>query len=177
MGNVVGKQPRRVHEGRVKAVCFVGWSGSGKTTLVERLVPVLRARGYAVGYLKSHGRQFQMDREGKDTDRIYRAGAERVAIASPTEAALRWRISRERDVSELVQFCFAGCDIVLLEGFKNCDLPKIEVVGAESVGAEPVGAEPVIALVSNQEDARDLPRFERDDIAGLARFVEEALLD
>ena len=172
MGNVVGKQPRHVHEGRVKAVCFVGWSGSGKTTIVERLVPVLRARGYAVGYLKSHGRQFQMDREGKDTDRIYRAGAERVAIASPTEAALRWRISDERDARELVRSCFQECDIVLLEGFKSSDLPKIEVVGAK-----PVGVEGVIALVSNQEDARDLPRFGRDDIAGLARFVEEALLD
>lgn len=161
----------------MKAVCFVGWSGSGKTTLVERLVPELRARGHAVGYLKSHGRAFQMDREGKDTDRIYRAGAERVVIASPTEAALRWRISGERDARELVQSCFQGCDIVLLEGFKSSDLPKIEVVGSEPVHAEAIGAERVIALVSNREDARDLPRFERDDIAGLARFVEEALLD
>ena len=155
----------------MKAICFVGWSGSGKTTLLERLVPVLRDRGQSVGYFKSHKRDFSMDYEGKDTDRVYRAGADRVAIASPTEAALRWRLD-DRDPERLAQRYFAECDLVLLEGFKSCGLPKIEVVKGE-----PLGVEGVIALVSDEDDGRDLPRFSRDDLDGIVRFVDQALLD
>ena len=76
----------------MKAVCFVGWSGVGKTTLIAHLVPLLELEGFSVGYLKtSHHGRFEMDREGKDTARLFSAGAQRVGIVSATEGAVRFR--------------------------------------------------------------------------------------
>ena len=164
MGVVVGAKQGHI---RQRSFCVVGWSGSGKTTLIERLIPLLPGR---VGYLKGHNGAFDMDREGKDTDRAYRAGADRVAIASPTEGALRFRLEA-RDPIQLLEEHFADCDLVVLEGFKSSPLPKLEVIAEKSVNAHMA-----IAIVSDAPDPRDLPRFARDDVQAIARFVETTLL-
>lgn len=154
----------------VAAVAFVGWSGSGKTTLVERLLPRLAAEPLRVGYLKSAHKGFAMDREGKDTDRLFRSGAVRVGVVSPTEGALRFRL-RRRDPRALLAEHFAGCDLVLVEGFKESDLPKIEVVAGEPALAR--GDPTLLAVVADAPDPRPVPRFRRDDTEGIARFVAE----
>lgn len=157
----------------MRAVSFVGWSGSGKTTLIERLVPLLRARGLSVGYLKADAHGFDMDREGKDTHRIFSTGAERVAIAGPGEGALRFRLDR-RDPLALLREHFPGCDFVLVEGFKSSPaLPKIEVRRREP--DRPPALEPgdptLRAVVADFEDGRPVPRFAPGDIEAIADFV------
>jgi molybdopterin-guanine dinucleotide biosynthesis protein B len=151
----------------------VGWSGSGKTRLLERLVPALRRRGHRVGYLKSDVHGFDMDREGKDTYRIFATGAERVAIASPVEGALRFRLER-KDARALLAEHFHGCDLVLVEGFRDSDLPKVEVASGEAVveGDDPT----LVAVVSEAGDPRPVPRFLPSDVEGLAGFVETTLI-
>jgi len=157
----------------VKAVAFVGPSGCGKTTLIEALLPHLQERGLAVGYLKSDAHAFDMDRPGKDTDRVFRGGAARVAIASPEEAALRLRLVR-RDPLRLVDELFRGCDLVLVEGFKSSPLPKVEVRRVAGAPALlPAGDPTLRAVVSPFPDPRPLPRFHPDDAAAIARFLLE----
>ena len=73
---------------QIPAISIMGWSGSGKTAFIEKLIPQLRARGLRVGVLKHDSHRFDMDREGKDTWRFGRAGADVVAIASPDQAAV-----------------------------------------------------------------------------------------
>ena len=46
---------------------FAGFSGSGKTTLIEKLIPVLRARGLTVFLIKHAHHGFGVDRPGKDS--------------------------------------------------------------------------------------------------------------
>jgi len=157
----------------VRALAFVGWSGSGKTTLILRLLPLLRQRGHTVGYLKSDVHGFDMDREGKDTWRAFEGGAERVGIVSSTEGALRFR-PRGQGIRSLLDEHFGGCDLVLVEGFKSSDLPKIEVVSGERL--LPDGDGHLKAVVCDPPDPRPVPRFARDDVAGIARFVEETLV-
>ena len=168
----MGQKPRRVQEGQLAppAIAVVGWSGSGKTTLIERLVAALHHDGLRVGYLKSHKGAFAMDRPGKDTDRLFTAGAARVAIASPDEGALRFRIE-ERDPQALLRDHFGVCDLVLVEGFKGSELPKIEFAGDP-----PLELENVVAVVSDRPDPRPLPCFTRNDVAAIAAFVRKALL-
>lgn len=160
-------------DGPVAAIAFVGWSGAGKTRLLERLVPELRRRGHRVGYLKSDVHGFDMDREGKDTHRLFECGADRVAIASPTEGALRFRLSG-KDARALLAEHFRGCDLVLVEGFRGSDLPKVEVASGEPAvrGDDPT----LVAVVSEASDPRPVPRFAASDVPGLARFVEETVL-
>lgn len=156
----------------MKAVCFVGWSGAGKTTLIGRLVPLLEERGFAVGYLKtSHHGRFEMDRDGKDTDRLFRAGARRVGIVSATEGAVRFRAAPDDPHALMAEF-FGACDLVLLEGFKSSDLPKIEVV-SEGGNVLESGDPTLRAVVSDEPDGRDVPGFSREDYEGIARFVAE----
>lgn len=159
--------------GAPRAVAFVGWSGSGKTTLLEELVPALRRLGLRTGYLKSARHGFQMDREGKDSDRLFRSGAQRVAVASLDEGALRFRLER-RDLPSLIAEHFAGCDLVVAEGFAGSDLPKIEVCRGRPLLA--AGDPTLIALVSDAVDPREVLRFERGDLESLTLFVVDVAL-
>jgi len=154
---------------QVRAVCFVGWSGSGKTTLIEKLVLRLQATGLVVGYLKtSHHGKFEMDREGKDTDRVFRAGAARVGIVSANEGAVRFRAAPDNPEALMAEF-FGGCDLVLLEGFRGSTLPKIEVFRDAPVLE--AGDPTLRAIVSDSPVSRDVPRFARDDEEGMTRFI------
>ncbi len=157
----------------MKALAFVGWSGSGKTTLILRLLPLLRSRGLSVGYLKSDVHGFEMDREGKDTWRLFEGGATRVGILSAGEGALRFR-PESRSLPDLLDEFFGGCDLVLVEGFKSSALPKIEVLSGARVLADDDAT--LRAVVSDAPGPGALPRFARDDVAAIARFVEAALL-
>ncbi len=104
------------NHGTFPALCFCGYSGSGKTTLLEKLAATLADKGFIIGYLKHDAHGFEMDREGKDTFRLFSAGASPVAITSPHEAAARIRAA---DLSIVQDALFAECDMVLVEGYKN----------------------------------------------------------
>lgn len=170
---VGGEQGGVRRPAQVAAVAFVGRSGAGKTSLLERLLPALSARGLRVGYLKSAHQGIDMDREGKDTDRLYRSGAARVGVAAPGEGALRFRLEH-RDPRGLLDEHFRACDLVLVEGFKDSDLPKVEVVAGEPL--LPAGDPLLKAVVADGPDPRDVPHFARGDVEALARFVGEELM-
>jgi molybdopterin-guanine dinucleotide biosynthesis protein B len=113
----------------MKVVGFAGFSGSGKTTLVERLIPVLRLRGLRVSVVKHAHHHFEIDHEGKDTYRHRKAGAFEVVIASDTRFALmrEYEVARFPNVHQLIAELYEGVDWVLVEGFRESDLLKIEV--------------------------------------------------
>ena len=113
----------------MKVVGFAGYSGSGKTTLVEQLIARLRARGLRVSVVKHAHHRFDIDHPGKDTFRHREAGAFEVAIASSRRLALMREFERptELSVHHLIAELWDGVDWVLVEGFKESDLPKIEV--------------------------------------------------
>lgn len=70
---------------------FAGWSGSGKTTLVEKLIPVLTARGLRVSVIKHAHHGFDLDKPGKDSWRHREAGATQVLMLSND----RWVLMHE----------------------------------------------------------------------------------
>jgi molybdopterin-guanine dinucleotide biosynthesis protein B len=113
----------------MKAVGFAGFSGSGKTTLVERLIPALRMRGLRVSVVKHAHHKFDIDHPGKDTHRHREAGAFEVVAASDRRLALMREFEQpaELTVHQLIAELYHGVDWVLVEGFKQSDLLKIEV--------------------------------------------------
>ncbi|MDD5336733.1 MAG: molybdopterin-guanine dinucleotide biosynthesis protein B [Rhodoferax sp.] len=113
----------------MKVVGFAGYSGSGKTTLVERLIPALRLRGLRVSVVKHAHHQFDIDHVGKDTYRHRAAGAFEVVVASDQRLALMREFEQtvQLTVHQLIAELYEGVDWVLVEGFKDSDLLKIEV--------------------------------------------------
>ena len=113
----------------MKVVGFAGFSGSGKTTLVERLIPALKLRGLRVSVVKHAHHKFDIDHPGKDTYRHREAGAFEVVVASDQRLALirEFEQPAQLDVHHLIAELDEGVDWVLVEGFKDSDLLKIEV--------------------------------------------------
>ena len=113
----------------MNVIGFAGYSGSGKTTLVERLIPALKARGQRVSVVKHAHRDFDMDHPGKDTYRHREAGAFEVVAASDRRLMLVREFERpaKLNVHHLIAELYEAVDWVLVEGFKDSDLQKIEV--------------------------------------------------
>jgi len=107
----------------VIGVC--GPSGSGKTLLIQQLVPRLIARGLRVGVVKHSTRRIEADRPGKDTDRIFQAGAD-VLAAGPGESFARFHAD-EMPLAESLRRLSGQCDLVLVEGNRDATIPKIWV--------------------------------------------------
>jgi molybdopterin-guanine dinucleotide biosynthesis protein B len=113
----------------MKAIGFAGFSGSGKTTLVERLIPALKLRGLRVSVVKHAHHKFDIDHPGKDTYRHREAGAFEVVAASDRRLALirEFEQPARLTVHQLIAELHGGVDWVLVEGFKQSDLQRIEV--------------------------------------------------
>jgi molybdopterin-guanine dinucleotide biosynthesis protein B len=161
----------------IPVISIVGHTNSGKTTLLERLIPELVSKGYRVGAVKHHFHgDFDIDREGKDSWRLARAGAGAVALCSPVRLAVIRKVEERVPVEEIVRL-LGEVDIVVTEGFKQGPWPKIEVIRAAQ-GLEPLcgPADHLIAIVSDREQGLGVPRFEPDDIQPLAVFIETEFL-
>lgn len=118
----------------MKVVGFAGFSGAGKTSLAERLIPVLKSRGLRVSVVKHAHHSFDVDHPGKDTWRHRQAGAFEVVVASDQRLALMREFERpsELTVHHLLAELYEGVDWVLVEGFRDSDLLKLEVWRADN---------------------------------------------
>lgn len=142
----------------IPIVSIVGGKNIGKTTLVEELISSLKKEGYRVGVMKYALREFQMDHEGKDTYRFYQSGADTVGITSHNKMAVIKRISSPPPLDKFLETHFSDTDLVLLEGYKGHDCPRICLV---MPGKAPTDTElstsnkdqPVISInVSSEKD-------------------------
>lgn len=113
----------------MKVVALAGFSGSGKTTLAEQLIPALKLRGLRVSVVKHAHHKFDIDHPGKDTWRHREAGAFEVVAASRHRMVLMREFEQacELSVHALLAEVYSGVDWVIVEGFKDCNLLKIEV--------------------------------------------------
>jgi molybdopterin-guanine dinucleotide biosynthesis protein B len=118
----------------MKVVGFAGFSGSGKTHLVEQLIPALKLRGLRVSVAKHAHHNFDIDHPGKDTHRHREAGAFEVVVASDRRLALMREFEQPARLSvhHLLAELYEGVDWVLVEGFKESNLLKVEVWRAAS---------------------------------------------
>ena len=156
-------------------ICIVGRSQTGKTTLIAKLIPVLKQRGYRIGTIKHSHHVFDFDKTGKDSWRHKDAGAETVIIASPGKIAMV-KNDNEGTLDSLQDF-FADLDLVITEGYKGEQKPKIEIVrAARHKDALLAGDTNLIAAATGVEMVMDVPVFGLEDIDPLADFIEKNYL-
>jgi len=112
----------------VKVFGFAGFSGSGKTTLIEQLIPRFVMHGLRVSLIKHAHHSFDIDQPGKDSYRHREAGASEILLTSAQRWVLMHELGREPEPGLREQLrLFSPCDLVLVEGYKSADIPKIEV--------------------------------------------------
>ncbi len=140
-----------------------GWSGSGKTTLIERIVPKLTAKGLKVAVVKHDAHGIDVDRPGKDSDRLYRAGAD-VLLQGPGEELLRLHGTEESDWTATLMSLAGRYDLVLVEGHKSTALRKVWLLGDDEEGP-PAEAEQVVAVIPRGPDR----------LASVSRLLENFL--
>ena len=154
---------------------IVGWKNAGKTGLMERLVAEITSRGFSVSTIKHAHHSFDVDHPGKDSFRHREAGAQEVLLASRN----RWTLMSElrgQDEPKLPELLakLAPVDLVLVEGYKRDDHPKIEAFRSETGNALIApGDETIRAVASNTALELDCPVFDLDDTGGIADFVLE----
>lgn len=161
----------------MRVVGFCGPSGVGKTTLVERLVAELKSRGQRVSVIKHAHKTFDIDHVGKDTWRHRQAGAFEVLIASGHRLAKmrEYEVPGQPTVHQLIAE-MVPCDWLLVEGFKDADILKIEVWRAALEHAPIYPEEPfVVAVATDAPGALPVPTtrpvFDMADVRVLASFL------
>jgi molybdopterin-guanine dinucleotide biosynthesis protein B len=111
----------------IPIVSIVGKSDAGKTTLLEKIVKILTLRGYRIATIKHDAHSFEIDHEGKDSWRHKQAGAALSIISSPTKVAVVADTDHDYSLGELRQKFVREVDLILTEGYKREEHPKIEV--------------------------------------------------
>lgn len=154
-------------------VAIVGASDSGKTTVAVGLIKELASRGRRVAAVKHCPHGHLAEPACVDTGRLYAAGALLSVAASPDRVTTVERRETDPPLDEIVDRSTGDIDLVVAEGYKNGDTPKILV---QSVKALPITPSNVVAVVGHDADGLTVPRFTPDDWHGLATWVEERFL-
>lgn len=152
-------------------ISIVGRSNSGKTTLLEKIIPELSQRGFALAAIKHTLHDFEMDYPGKDTWRLARAGSDTVVLGSPHKVALI-RHAQDSTLDELLALTGEDHDLVLLEGFKQSRFPKVEV-HRKGFGDLVCKGPALVAVVSDEPVEADVPQFSPDQVGPLVDLMLE----
>lgn len=165
---------------KVPLLGFCAWgSGVGKTTLLANLIPILTKHGLRISVIKHAHHTFDIDHPGKDSYRLRQAGAVQTLLGSPKRWALMTELAsdKEPDLSELLQHLDPTlADLMLVEGFKQEPIPKIEVY-RPSLG-NPLWADQdinVIAVAADGVVNTTLPVLDLNNAAEVAGFIRHWL--
>jgi molybdopterin-guanine dinucleotide biosynthesis protein MobB len=157
-------------------------SNSGKTTLICRLIALLQQRGVRVSVLKHTHHAIQIDQAGKDSYLMQQAGAVQTLVGNAAQWALishtASALSEQQSLHYLLQqFDTAQCDLILVEGFKQHPIAKIEVFRAH-LHQQPLALNDphIIAVASDRKVSVPCPLLDLNDVASVADFIQQTLL-
>lgn len=157
-------------------LAIAAWSGTGKTTLLKKLIPALCARGIRPGLIKHTHHNMDVDKPGKDSYELRKAGAAQTMVASRE----RWALMTETpdkaplDLAYLVsRMDHSTLDLVLVEGFKHEAVAKILLFRNDAGHdvSELTLDEHVIAVASDVALDVEVPVLDLNDEDRIAEFI------
>lgn len=154
-------------------VAFAAYSGTGKTTLIEKLVRHFQQTGLRPAVVKHDGHGFEIDHVGKDTWRFAKAGAAVTVISSAAQSAYIER--RPLSLAQVLAMLH-DVDIILIEGYKNEDLPQIGIARQATGKGFPAEPSRFLAVVSDFKVSCDVPQFGLEDIDEIAAFIRREII-
>lgn len=158
----------------MKIFGIAGHSGMGKTTVLEKLIPEISSRGMSVSLIKHSHKKIDIDRPGKDSFRLREAGCKEVLLMGSDRWALMHELrgAAEPDLTYLLDR-MQDCDLVLIEGFKSGQFPKLEV-WRQSEGKDTLWPHwpGVVAIATDGSSVETtLPVLDLRDVVEIASFV------
>jgi len=159
-------------------LAIAAWSGTGKTSLLKKLIPALRAQGIRPGLIKHTHHNMDIDKPGKDSYELRKAGAAQTMVAS----AQRWALMTETPGEEALDLNYlvsrmdhSTLDLVLVEGFKHESVAKILLFRSDAGHeiAELTVDQHVIAVASDIPLSLPVPILDLKDVAGVVAFIQE----
>lgn len=154
-------------------ITVTGKSGSGKTTLIEKLIAYYKNSGKKISVIKSMRHEFHTDPEGKDTSRYRGSGAFSSIITNGKKFAFISEIDDGSDPLILAEKYFSSSDIIIIEGFKEGDVRKIEVIGDSDEPSLFLNDKNIKMIVTDKIISTSLPVYRRDDIQSIASAIEK----
>lgn len=116
-----------------RIVSIIGHKNAGKTTLVAALCHELKRQRRRVATIKHASHPVDVDREGTDSFRHFHEGnADGVLVASPDLRVTFERRLDDTGPEALARRYFSDMDVILVEGFKQAPIPKIEVFRSDA---------------------------------------------
>ncbi|EEC4909847.1 molybdopterin-guanine dinucleotide biosynthesis protein B [Salmonella enterica] len=160
----------------IPLLAIAAWSGTGKTTLLKKLIPALCAHGIRPGLIKHTHHDMDVDKPGKDSYELRKAGATQTLVASQQRWALMTETpeQEELDLAWLVSRMDASkLDMVLVEGFKHEAVAKILLFrqGCGHSEKELILDEHVIAVASDISLAVAVPVLDLNDVSQISAFI------
>ena len=158
---------------------FAAYSGVGKTTLLRQVLPLLADRGIKVAMVKHAHHDFDIDKPGKDSYELRKAGAGQMLITSARRRALMMDHDDASDPvldEELLYLHQQYIDLILVEGFRHEDFDKIELY-RPAAGHEPMypGDDNIIAIATDGDlpVSTDLPQLDINRPEEVAGFIQQ----
>ncbi len=136
----------------VTIISIAGKQNAGKTTLLKDLIPKLKEQGHRVGTLKYNIRKFDIDHEGKDTYKYSNSGADSVAISTQSEFVVMKKTPNPLTLHKIIETHFNDVDIVLVEGYREDDYPKIRIIGSQDTNTVKTDSESELLLVNEKTE-------------------------
>lgn len=159
----------------IPVIGFSAYSGTGKTTLIEKLICKFKQHGYRIAVLKHDAHNFEIDKEGKDSWRFSKAGADITLISSKEKTAIIEQ--RERTFAQNLQMIH-DVDLILVEGYKQEDIPRIGISRKANQKGLPHPVDNYIGVITDDEaiTSDHIPVWGLDDIDEIFHFIEENFL-
>ncbi len=150
-------------------------SNTGKTTVLCNIITELKSRGYRVATIKHDVHGFDIDHPGKDTWKHGQAGSDIVMISSPEKFAMIEKVQEEYKLDEVIEK-ITNVDIIITEGYKKENKPKLEVFRLEAAEQLLCEDHEMFAIVTDVSFEKEIPQFSFEEIDKLVDFIEAKFL-
>ena len=140
--------------------------------MIKHLLEIFSKEGLKVGVVKHHHKEFDFDREGKDSFIFSKSGASCVKMVSPNRVITIENLNYEKSLHDVLE-TMTDYDFVLVEGYKWDDLDRIEVYRTGYSTKIISDKDKLIAIVSDLKHDLDADQFNPDEYDKIANKIKK----
>ena len=156
----------------MKIIGIVGWKNTGKTFYVSEIIKKLKSKKYRIASIKHAHHEFDIDHQNTDSFIHRKSGSSQVIISSAKRWAKIYELEgqSEKKLDELI-LELSEVDIVLVEGYKNENHPKIEIIREKENQHLFQNIKNVKAIISDVNLNTDIKQFKKNEIDKIVNFI------